>query len=416
MRINTSRLWNDLQALGVIGRNPQDGSVSRIAFSPEDMEGRAFVKKLMDSAGMAVEEDAVGNVIGHLRGGHDLCPIAIGSHVDTVPQGGRFDGALGILAGIECARVIRECKYELRHPLRIIVFSDEEGYRFGRGTLGSRALSGFLNPDDLHILKDARGETVWQVLEVLGFEPSHVSSGRKLSSDLLAYLELHIEQGPVLDSLNVPIGIVDTIAGILRYEFRVEGEANHAGTTPMAYRKDALFAAAAIVGIVKESVLRRGGDVVGTVGKFEVLPGAPNIVPGTVVMTTEFRGPSQQVLEELAEEILKQGQQEVHRSGVMLKAKETVRIEPTPMHPEVMQAIEVACQRTKIPYRTMNSGAGHDAIWMAKAWPTGMIFVPSLRGVSHASGEFTDEPHVGLGAQVLLEALMILDRYEGDRR
>jgi hydantoinase/carbamoylase family amidase len=322
---------------------------------------------------------------------------------------------LGVLAGVECARALRECRYELRHPLRIISFSDEEGYRFGRGTLGSRAMSGFLNLDDLHTLKDSRGETLRQVLKTLGFEPSHAGLRQKSSLDLFAYLELHIEQGPVLDSMNVPIGIVDAVAGILRYQLRIEGEANHAGTTPMAYRKDALTVAATIVAIVKDSVLKLGGDTVGTVGKFEVLPGAPNIIPGTVVMTIEFRGPSQQILEELAEKVLQLARQEAGRTGIFLEAHETVRIEPTPMHPAIVLAIESACQKTKIFYRRMNSGAGHDAIWMARVCPTGMIFVPSVRGMSHTSDEFTNEHHVGIGTQVLLETLLEIDQKEGGK-
>lgn len=415
MQVNVDRLWSDLEQLGSIGKNPEDGGVTRIAFSQEDMEAKKFIKKLTESAGMQVNQDDVGNVIGRLRGMHEKPSLVVGSHTDTVPFGGRFDGALGFLAGVECARVIKESQYKLRHSLEVISFSDEEGYRFGRGTMGSRAISGFFNPDDLHELKEKSGATLWQVLRDLGFGPNRIGLLRREQLSILAYLELHIEQGPVLDSLGIPIGIVDSIAGILRYKLKLKGEPNHAGTTPMEYRKDALVAAAMVVTTVRDSIRKYGGKLVGTVGSFEVFPGAPNIVPGLVVMTIELRGPSQQVLDEAAKKILSLAHEACDLNGVSFEAKETVHNEPTSMHPKMIHAIEDKCRKMGVSYRRMYSGAGHDAMWMAKRWPTGMIFVPSAGGVSHSPQEFTNKGHVGLGAQVLLETILRLDQEEAGK-
>ena len=411
MRVNTKRLWDDLEQLGVIGRHPEDGSVTRIAFSPEDMQGREFLKGLMHSAGLEVEQDAFGNIIGRLRGCHDMPAIAVGSHIDTVPRGGRFDGSLGVLAGLECARIFKESDYPLRRPLEIISFSDEEGFKFGRGTLGSRAMSGFLNPDDLNILKDRDGQTLRQVLIELGFQSDHLTPRYK-TPRLFSYVELHIEQGPVLESLNLPIGIVEVIVGILRFQLRFEGEANHAGTTPMAYRKDALTVAASIVTALRDLVLKHQEEMVGTVGRFEVWPGASNIIPGSVLMTIELRGPRLVALEEVANEILHFAHHQSDQTGVSCAANETARIEPTLMNRQVTDVIETACHNAGVSYRRMNSGAGHDAIWMARICPAGMLFVPSSGGNSHNSKEDTSEYHVELGTQVLLQTILELDRKE----
>ena len=413
MRVNTERLWDDLEQLGTIGHDPRDGGITRIAFSPQDMEAREFIKGLITSTGMQVSVDAVGNVIGSLKGELDAPAIAVGSHLDTVISGGRFDGTVGVLAGVECARVIRESCYPLKHPIEVIAFSDEEGTRFGRGTLGSRALAGFLDPADFHALKDRDGATLWQVLSAQGFAPERAELSRRAVNSYLSYLELHIEQGPVLAASGISIGIVESIAGILRHQLKIEGESNHAGTTPMSCRRDALVVAARGVGMVPEILQTYGEGMVGTVGRFEISPGVPNVIPGLALMTIELRGRSQSKLDQCSQEILREVRALADRSGLSLEVRETVRTEPMEMNSRVIQTIEKECHDLGVSYRRMNSGAGHDAIWMAKNWPTGMLFVPSADGISHGPREFTDPLHVTLGAQVLLNTILSIDQWEG---
>lgn len=340
-------------------------------------------------------------------------PIAVGSHLDTVISGGRFDGSVGVLAGVECARVIRESRHPLNHPLEVIAFSDEEGTRFGRGTLGSRAMAGFLNPADLHTLKDRDGATLWQVLSAQGFAPERVELSRRAANSLLAYLELHIEQGPVLAASGISIGVIESITGILRHQLKIEGESNHAGTTPMSCRRDALVVAAKAVGIVPEILRKYGEEMVGTVGRFEIFPGVPNVIPGVAVMTIDLRGSSQTKLDECSQESLREVRALADRSGLSLEVRETVRTEPMEMNSRVIQTLEKECRDLGVSYRRMDSGAGHDAIWMAKTWPTGMLFVPSTDGISHSPKEFTDPLHVTLGAQVLLNTILSIDQWEG---
>lgn len=398
--IDGEHLLRDLAGLAEIGATPE-GGVNRLAFSPADREGRAWVAQQMEAAGMALRTDPAGNTIGTYPGHDpDLPPIALGSHTDTVPNGGRYDGALGVLAALACVRALRAADVRLRHPVEVINFVAEEA-PVGGGTFGSRAMAGLIEPG---MLDQAAwdGRTVAEHVRDFGMDPARASQAARPAGSLAAYLELHIEQGGTLEASGTQIGIVEGIVGIRRYRVTFTGSANHAGTTPMEIREDALVMAAPFVLAVREIAIEHG--IVGTVGMLQVSPGASNVIPGHVELSCEIRGLDDARLD-LVEETLRQ-EAATHGgelSPVSAKA-------PVASDPLVVAAIAAACERAGLSARQMPSGAGHDAMCMAEITKQGMIFVPSQGGVSHAAREYTAPEDCINGAQVLLGALLDLDQ------
>lgn len=403
MQINLDRLRNHLIRLGTFGRTPS-GGITRPSFSAADMEARQYVSALMTEAGCAVHTDPVGNLIGRVEG---LCPgpaIVLGSHIDTVPEGGQFDGTLGVMAAIEVIQTLRENNVNLHHPVEVIVFADEEG-AYLTGTFGSRAMMGLLSAQDLAKPVGKSGATLEKILTSAGLTPENLPKAVRDPSSIKAYLELHIEQGAVLESKGYSIGVVEGIVGISRYVLTLKGRANHAGTTPMDLRQDALIAACQLILAVPELV-KKEGNMVGTVGMLEVKPGAVNVVPGEVKFVVELRAMEKEKVRRVIEALRQKAHKVMEHSFEVRMDKDPVR-----MTPWVTDIIERAAEQRGYSKLRMVSGAGHDAMNFAyKNIPTGMIFVPSKAGISHAKDEWTEWEDCGKGAQVLLDALLEVDK------
>lgn len=397
--LDGEQLLDDLEKLGRIGHHPQ-GGVERMAFNAADMAGRRWVEARMRTAGLAVRVDAAGNSIGRYEGREDLPAIAIGSHTDTVPRGGIYDGALGVLAGIACVRSLHEAGVHLRHPVEIIDFTAEEATVPG-GAFGSSAMCK-PPPAEYYELSAWDGQSVKEHLRAAGLDAERVVEAQRKPEDFAAFLELHVEQGDTLGVGGESIGVVEGIVGIRRYVVTFCGYANHAGTTPMARRKDALVAAAPFISQVRTVAMEHG--IVGTVGKVDVDPGAPNVIPGRVDVHVEIRALDAETLD-AAEAALRE------RAGAAGATEFTpvTTVKAVKADERLMSAIEEACQTLELSYRRMPSGAGHDAMNMAALCPMGMLFAPSQGGVSHSPDEYTAPEDCVNGARVLLEALVRLD-------
>lgn len=402
MDINADRLWQDLDTLARIGRGA-DGGVTRVAYSPADREGRAWVQAQMREAGLTVRTDAAGNTIGFYPGQESLPPLALGSHTDTVPNGGRYDGSLGVLGALACVRALHAAGVRLRHPLELINFAAEEA-TMSEGTVGSQAMVGLLKPKLIHQLA-WDGRPVSEHLREAGLDPAAITEARRPAGSLVAYLELHIEQGSSLETANIPIGVVEGIVGIRRYTAGFKGFANHAGTTPMAGRQDALVMAAPFITTVRDLALRRG--IVGTIGSLRVQPGAPNVIPGYVELDVETRSLRESELDEAEAEL-------AGLAGLAgAEWRQVGRKPPVESDPHLLAALTSACEELGLPYRRMPSGAGHDAMCIAAIAPQAMLFVPSWGGISHSPQEFTAPEQCVNGARVLLAALLKLDEFMG---
>ncbi len=413
-RISAARLRQRLEGLSEFGRPPggcfADG-VTRVGYSDADSAARAYLLQLMRSAGLETRLDAAANLIGR-RAGRDAGakPILFGSHVDSVPSGGNFDGALGILAAIEVAQALADQGVTTIHPLEVVVWTNEEGVAYGDGLCGSRAAAGEMIAGELD--KAWNGVRKADAIRRLGGNPDRIADARRAPGSIHAYLELHVEQGGVLDRADVPIGIVEGIVGIDRYDCVVRGAANHAGTTPMAHRHDALLAAARLVEAVHEVVTGVPGRQVGTVGRLDVTPNAPNVVPGMVTLTVELRGLAEDTLGRLA------GQVKARAAAIAAATGTTIDVEPSSRHraapasPEVQAAIGRSAGLLGLAHLSLPSGAGHDAQMMARLGPMGMIFVPSIGGVSHSPRERTSWVDCARGADVLLGTVLEVDRLQ----
>ena len=389
-----SSLAADLAEAAQIGAD--GGGVSRFAWTPELARANEWLVGRLEGLGLAVEIDAAGNVFGRWDEGEGTA-VLIGSHLDTVPRGGRFDGALGVLAALEAVRTLKSEGATLRRPLWLVSFNDEEGSRFQTGMLGSRAFVGDLELDDW------RRRGVADAMRAAGFDFDRLPAARRVER-VGAYLELHIEQGPVLEQEGVDIGIVTGIGGLLGLRVRLTGEANHAGTTPMASRRDALVGAARVVLALREEARSRA-DMTANVGVLTVEPGGFNVIPGTAEFTIDVRGSDSDAFvyaEEFARETLERVAAE---EQLELDVAETHRKPPTPLDPELQELLEASAAEEGASSRRMSSGAGHDAMVLAKRVPAAMLFVPSRGGVSHSPDEFTAPEHCELGARVLTRAV-----------
>lgn len=405
LRANEARIVARIEALSAFGRNPE-GGVSRVAYSEADIAGRAYIVSLMREIGLAVRVDVSGNIIGR-RVGRDegLPPIMIGSHIDSVPNGGNYDGDVGVIGALEVVQILAESGTETQHPVEVIVFSNEEG-----GLVGSRAMTSGLDDKALSTVSHS-GFTIAEGTVRIGGDPKCARWSTLGPGDLAAYLELHIEQGAVLDKEDIDIGVVEGIVGVRWWDVTVEGVANHAGTTPMKLRRDPLVAAAQLILAVDETARSFNGDQVATVGRIQAYPGAPNVIPGKVGISIEVRDLSQARMAEVfaavetrARAIEKASQTRVSFTEVTLNAT------PAPTDPGIRDVIEQVATKLGLSAKRMPSGAGHDAQEMARITPVGMIFVPSIGGISHAPAEFTTPADMANGTTVLLHALLALDR------
>lgn len=402
-RVAGERLLADLAALASIGGTPE-GGVNRPAYGDADLAARSTVRGWMHDAGLAVRVDAAGNTFGRCEGADpSLPPLVIGSHTDSVPQGGRFDGALGVLAALEVARTLRDRGITLRHPLEVVDFQNEEG-----GLVGSKIVSGKFEHAAL-ALRATSGRTIAEGITLLGGDPARLQEARRAPGSIAGYLELHIEQGRVLERAGAQIGVVEGLVGIRYWEVTFTGVASHAGTTPMNDRHDALVAAAKFVSAVPTIVTSIPGRQVGTVGRLSVHPGGANVVPGKVVLTLELRDLDLANVANVFAKLEAEARAIAADTGTSVTLEPTHTNEPSPTHPAIQSAVSNAARALGLTPHPMPSGAGHDAQNMAALGPSGMLFVPSVNGISHSPLEYTEDHDVVNGANVLLGALLLMD-------
>ncbi len=407
LSINAQRLNDTLQSLGRIGET--QGGMQRIAFSPADVEGREFVKSLMTEAGMSVRVDAAGNVIARKVDSEVGLPaIGMGSHTDTVPKGGKYDGALGVLGAIECVQTLKDAGMTTRHPIEVLVYTNEEGTQFRRWLYGSRAMAGLMEDDDLTCV-DELGVSIGERLKDIGGDVSRISEAVRTPDEFSAYLELHIEQGPVLHQTGIAIGDVTAITGRIGMNVSVRGFANHAGTTPMGHRRDALMAATHVIQSVNRIATDEEMCRVGTVGMVEVSPNAENVIPGRVDISVEFRDETTERIRQAADRFREICQRLCQHWDVTIDIEEIGLASPAPMHDEIRAFIRDSARKLGFSLSSLPSGAGHDAQSMAEITRAGMIFVPSVNGISHSPHEYTSPEDCTNGVNVLLQTLLTLD-------
>ncbi len=404
LAINGDRLDRSLAELATIGKLP-NGGVCRLAFSEEDIQARKLITTWMLEAGMSVRSDAVGNIIGTYAGTESgTTALATGSHIDTVPIGGRFDGCLGVLAGIEVARVLQESQIRLRHPFEVIVFSDEEN-----SVIGCKAIAGNA-PTDPERYRRKDGTSIQDCLKNVGGDWDHLHTAKRDRHQIAAFIELHVEQGGVLEALDKQIGVVTGIVGQYRFMVTIIGRPNHAGTTPMHMRKDALVAASQLVLAINRLAVETEGEQVATVGHLTVSPNATNVVPALVDMSIDLRDLSEENLQYLIGQIEKECAAIAQSTGTEFTIEQKLHVLPTLAKPELMAAIASVCQELKLSYDYLPSRAGHDAQEMGRFTDMGMIFVPSLHGISHSQDEYTSPEQCAQGANVLLHTLLAIDK------
>jgi N-carbamoyl-L-amino-acid hydrolase len=404
LKVNSDRLNRSIAQLAEIGKLP-GGGVSRVAFTSADLLARQLIQSWMIEAGMTVRIDAAGNIIGRYAGLQERGALATGSHIDTVPVAGRYDGVLGVLAGIEVVRTLNENNLRLEHPIEVIVFTDEEC-----SVIGCKAMAGNINSDpDYYRRRD--GTSIQACLELIGGDWSKITTAKRNSGEIAAFVELHVEQASILESKEVEIGIVKGIVGQYRYAVTVTGRPNHAGATPMNMRQDALVAAAQMVLAVNRIGTETPGEQVATVGYLQVSPNAVNIVPGQVEFTIDLRDLSQTHLDQLIGQMKREFKAITTATETQVEITQKLHVLPTLGAPQIQNTIRQVCQELGMSYTYLASRAGHDAQEIGRFTEMGMIFVPSRCGISHAEDEYTSPEQCTQGADVLLQTFLKLDRF-----
>jgi beta-ureidopropionase / N-carbamoyl-L-amino-acid hydrolase len=403
-RVNGQRINDHLKELSKFGANPQ-GGVSRVAYSDADLKGREYAISLMKEAGLDVHIDAAGNIVG-ARAGSDasLKPLLIGSHIDSVPMGGNYDGDVGSLSAIEVAQTLKEKQITLRHPLEVIIFQNEEG-----GTIGSQALGEGLDDRRLSLVSQS-GKTIREGTRFVGGNLDQLTAARRKPGSIAGYFELHIEQGGSLERERIDIGVVEGIVGILHSDVTIEGFANHAGTTPMDQRRDALLAAARFIDNVNRLVTAVPGRQVGTVGWIKVEPGAYNVIPGKVVLGLELRDLDEKKFTGLFDQIRNRAAEIGQINQTRFSFTDPVISHPALTDKGFQKLIDDTAKSLGFSTKVMPSGAGHDAQEIARIGPVGMIFVPSISGISHSPKEFSRPQDIENGANVLLQTVLAFDK------
>ena len=404
LRVDLERIKRDVRSLAAIGRDPGDRGIYRMAFTDADMVGKRWLEDRITDAGLSPSIDGAANVSGTLHGASELPRVMVGSHIDTVPCAGALDGALGVIIGLECLRRLRESGHSFSRTLELIAFSDEEG-RFG-GMLGSESVCGQINPERLATMADLDGLALHDAMARHGLAADAALEAARPADSIAAYLELHIEQGPVLDRLQCPIGIVDEITGLFTWSVTLRGEANHAGTTPMEMRNDAFMGLADFAHEIPRILDENGGERSrATIGKAQIMPGAANTVPGAVEFSLDVRDTSDALLDELAAAFRKALSAIARRRDLMFEFEQKSHLRPVTCEERIVRLIESSAERLEVGHQRMPSGAAHDAQIMGRMVPVGMIFVPSKNGQSHSPAEWTAWPDIEAGANVMLRVL-----------
>ena len=407
MNINCERLWNNLIKLSEIGRN-ENGGVTRLSFTESERNAKDLVTSFMKEAGLVVREDEIGNLIGRKEGKKATNPVIMtGSHIDSVINGGNFDGPAGVLTALEALQTMNEQGIQTDSPIEVIAFTDEEGARFSTGMLGSLAVAGQLSVEELFSAKDQNKVTIADAMKKVGLEAESVGNAKRNPEMIKAYVELHIEQGRVLENANAPVGIVSGIVGVDWYRLTLKGEAGHAGTTPMGLRKDPLAAAAKIISYGEE-LARKEKSAVLTVGQLHVKPGGINIIPGEVELSFDIRDTSKDHMDKVFKLLNEYIKSVCEEREINWSIEGLHSLNPAPCKEKVVTAIEESFAETGLKSIRLNSGAGHDAMVMAGITEMGMIFVRSKDGISHNPKEWTDKEDLGIGGEILYKTLLKL--------
>jgi len=408
MMLSVKRIKEDLEKLAHFTATPGKG-VTRLAFTEEEIKARKYLEEQMQLASLEIHTDTAGNIFGRKAGrNNDLPVVMFGSHIDSVVHGGAFDGAAGVVTALEIMRVIHEENISTSLPLEMVVMTEEEGGRFGSGVWGSRAMIGNVSEDEIYRGKDKKGSSKAQAMESFGIDPTTVHEAARKKGSIRAFLELHVEQGPVLEQKVVDTGIVDSIVGIRTFFVTIWGNADHAGTTPMTYRKDALTGASRVIAGIDPIVRNAGKGAVGTVGMLNLEPGAFNIVPEKVEFSIDLRCSDGETIDSVAQKIKQDLEQVCGDLDLKYQWEEKLSVPPVIIDHEIIDIFIKAAEEKKISIHVMPSGAGHDAMVMASIAPVGMIFVPSRNGKSHCPEEWTDYDKLAKGVELMLGAVLRL--------
>ncbi len=401
-KINGPRLWDCLMAMGEIGATPK-GGVKRLTLTQVDQAGRRRFTEWCEALGLTMRVDAMGNMFAR-REGRDptRLPVLFGSHLDSQPTGGKFDGALGVIAGLEVMRSLNDLGIVTEAPLELVNWTDEEGSRFGHSLMGSGVWAGVFGLEEAYGFTDTEGVNVSTALDAIGYKGPHPAA--PFPAD--AYFELHIEQGPILEREGKTIGIVTGAQAQVWYDAVITGQDAHAGTTPPSTRRDALVAAARVIALVDDLMRERGEEGRGTIGQLQVLPNSRNVVPGEVRFSVEFRHPEAAQVQGLTQSFPDQARSLVAQNGCKLELTELFHIPPQPFDTECVELVRQAAARLGYPAREIISGAGHDAVYVARRVPTAMIFTPCKDGLSHNEAESILPEEAEAGCQVLFEAVV----------
>ena len=408
--INKRRLLRDLNAVSRIGLGDH-GSVTRLVFSIKELRSRQLLIHLMRQAGLKIHIDRIGNIFGRVNGMESKGPaILAGSHLDTVLHGGKFDGTMGVIGALEAVRTLKENKVPLASPVEVVCFVGEESSRFGYSTLGSSLLAGEVHSKDLSNAVDAQGTKLADILSSMGIYRDNLKSLKRDPSSVKAYLELHIEQGPILEAKKKPIGVVTSIAAPTRFKVIFTGQADHSGTTPMEMRKDALVAGAELITAVEKMCRRFSsmdkGRVVGTVGAMKIEPGVINAIPGRTELAVDIRSISADAKKRVVQLVKRRINDIARQRNIAVEILPIREENPVPLDTGLIRLLIDCCENREVAYEVMPSGAGHDAMQVAKITRAGMLFIPSKRGISHSPLEWSDPEDICLGTQLLLDAIV----------
>ena len=411
LRIDSERLWGELMETAAIGGTAK-GGICRLTLTDLDRQVRDWFKARAEKLGCTVAVDDMGVMYARRAGQRDMPPIAMGSHLDTQPTGGKFDGALGVLGALEALRTMVEAGYETYAPIEVVNWTNEEGSRFTPAILASGTFAGVFARDWAETRRDRAGVSFGEALDAIGYRGAEPCGARRLS----AFFELHIEQGPILEAEGKEIGAVTGVQGMRWYEVTVTGQDAHTGATPMRLRKNALLGAARVVEAVEQIAQANGPLAVGTVGSMELKPNSPNVVPGEVFFTVDLRHPEASVLEIMEQIFLRELDAACRPLGLDVKTNKIWDQPPVRFDTDCVDAVRRAAAHAGYSVRDIVSGAGHDAAYVARVAPTAMIFVPCRGGISHNEAEFTSQEQCAMGAQVLLQAVLGYDRMLAERK
>jgi len=404
---NKERLNGHLNHMSTFTATPGEG-MTRYSYSPEDVKTRNYIKEKMQEYGLTVREDGLGNIFGKLAGTSSDAPsVLIGSHFDSVPHGGHFDGIAGVIAGLEVAALFQEQKLKPTYPLEVIAMIEEEGSRFGGGVMGSLGINGLISEKDFHAIRDQDEISVVEAMKQAGLDPTLPKY--RNPNTMKAFLELHIEQGPILEEENITIGVVDKIVGLTQFEVTVQGKAGHAGTTPMDRRSDALIAASTIITDLPKLAIDEGNGTVITVGKLNVYPNGANVIPEQVVFTIDLRTGEEASMKRVMKKI-KTVIQSHQEKDIKVSIEQQLYMKPKSLSEDVRSLFTDTAKKLGIPSIPMVSGAGHDAMVFADFTKAGMIFIPSKDGMSHCPEEYSDTDHLSQGVDILFESVKLLTK------